>query len=62
MQSLKDLCKIAVIKQGISTAELPQTVAKEIEVIRSRLKALFTGTFCYWKDFTQSLAVLNSFV
>ena len=54
MESLKELCKIAVIKQGISTTELPQTVAKEVEVIESRLKLFFTGTFCYMKDFAES--------
>ena len=54
MESLKELCEIAVIKQGISTTELPQTVATEVEVIESRLKLFFTGTFCYRKDFAES--------
>jgi hypothetical protein len=54
MESLEELNKIGVIKQGISTTELPQTVATEVEVIESRLKLFFTGTFCYRKDFAVS--------
>ena len=45
MKSLKEICKLAVIKQGISKTELPKTVAKEVEVVEENIKSLLTGTF-----------------
>ena len=47
MGSLRDLCKLAVLKLGISKTDLPKTVRREVEMMEHKLKSQFTGTFHY---------------
>jgi hypothetical protein len=54
MKSLKEMCKIEVIKLGISGSELPTTVAKEVEIMEENIKSAFTGIFSYSEYFSSS--------
>ena len=54
MKSLKEMCKIEVIKLGISGSELPKTVAKEVEIMEENIKSAFTGIFSYSEYFSSS--------
>ena len=47
MESLRELCKLAVLKLGISKTDLPKTVRREVEMMEHKLKSQFTGTFHY---------------
>jgi hypothetical protein len=50
MKSLRENCKLAVIKHGSSRTELPTTLAQEIETMEGNLKIVFSGTFYYYVD------------
>ena len=45
MATLKDICKLKVIERGISRAQLPSTISKEIELMEEQIKSVFTGKF-----------------
>jgi hypothetical protein len=50
MKSLKEICKLAVIKQGLSRTDLPQVVSEEVEIMEEKLKSVFSGIFFSSKD------------
>jgi len=43
--SLKEICLLAVIKEGIERIDLPSTLADEVEELEENIKSIFTGTF-----------------
>eukprot|EP00092_Neocalanus_flemingeri_P100438 GFUD01128284.1.p1 GENE.GFUD01128284.1~~GFUD01128284.1.p1 ORF type:complete len:192 (-),score=50.44 GFUD01128284.1:65-586(-) len=45
MDTLRNISMMAVVKLGIPEAELPQTVAKEVEMLGERITAEWTGIF-----------------
>ena len=51
MESLKEKCKLEVIKLGILRTELPKSVAKEVEIMEEKVKSVFTGMFSYSEFF-----------
>ena len=57
MKSLKEICKLAVIKQGVSKTGLPETVAQEVDTMEGNLKSVFTGSFVYYVDI--SIGILS---
>ena len=52
--SLKEVCKMFVIKKGISRPriDLPTTLAEEVEEMEGRMRSIFTGTFHRHTDFS----------
>eukprot|EP00092_Neocalanus_flemingeri_P023638 GFUD01025639.1.p1 GENE.GFUD01025639.1~~GFUD01025639.1.p1 ORF type:complete len:203 (-),score=56.65 GFUD01025639.1:67-621(-) len=45
MDTLRKISMLAVVKLGIPEAELPQTVAKEVEMLGERISSEWTGIF-----------------
>ena len=43
--SLKEICKLFLVKKGIARIDLPSTLAEEVEELEGRIKSIFTGTF-----------------
>ena len=50
--SLKEACKLFVIKMGTTRIDLPTTLAEEVDEMEGRIKSIFTGTFHIQKDFS----------
>ena len=50
MKSLKDICQLAVLKEGIPRTNLPQTVTEEVEIMEEKLKFVFSGILFYTTD------------
>ena len=50
--SLKEACKLFVIKKGTTRIDLPTTLAEELDEMEGRMKSIFTGTFHIQKDFS----------
>ena len=45
MATLKEICKMEVIKLGAPREELPKTILKEVEIMEEKMKTFFTGSF-----------------
>merc|ERR1719420_2365955 len=52
VSSLKEICKMFVLKNGITRIDLPTTLAEEVEEMEGRINSIFTGTFHRHKDFS----------
>eukprot|EP00092_Neocalanus_flemingeri_P083987 GFUD01105470.1.p1 GENE.GFUD01105470.1~~GFUD01105470.1.p1 ORF type:complete len:191 (-),score=45.22 GFUD01105470.1:110-661(-) len=53
METLRKISILAVVKLGIPEAELPQTVAEEVEILGERITSEWTGIFggcALWYD------------
>ena len=50
--SLKEICKMFVIRKGITRIDLPTTLAEEVEEMEGRIKLIFTGTFHKHENFS----------
>ena len=52
VSSLKEICKMFVVKKGITRIDLPSTLAEEVEEMEGGINSIFTGSFQRHKDFS----------